>query len=386
MTTPLIKFRELLSKNKFDAILISSVSNIIYLTNYSGFSKEEREAYILIVAQPQGLTHKTPGVLGYILTDARYSQAVKTLIPDFKLIEISPKLSATQALKKLVKKHGIKKIGFEGHNLTHLEHKKLTQALGKISHVDLGSLRTIKNSDEISKIEKACKLGDKTFNYILKKIRLGVSEKKIAQEIEFFIKKNDGDISFPPIVAFGKNSAIPHHVSSDKRLAKSDKLILLDFGVKLDNYCSDMTRTVFFGKASAEFKKMYETVLKAQQKAIECLMQLTSDGGRLSLRSHDSSEVDRIARNYIISKGYPTIPHSLGHGIGIQIHESPHLSPNSKDILKEGMVFSIEPGIYLPASPQGGPNFGGVRIEDLVVLKKTGLRLLTHSPKTIIEL
>lgn len=372
MMTPLSKLRDLLLKNKLDAILISSIPNIIYLTNYSGFSKDEREAYLFITKNQQ-----------YVLTDGRYSEAVKTLIPDFKLIEISPKLSATQALKKLVGKHEIKKIGFEGHNLTHLEHKKLTQALGKISHVDLGSLRTIKNSDEISKIEKACKLGDKTFNYILKKIRLGVSEKEIAREIEFFIKKNDGDISFPPIVAFGKNSAIPHHVPRDKRLAKSDKLILLDFGVKLDNYCSDMTRTVFFGKPTPKQKKIYQTVLSAQSLAIKIL------NTKYLIHDTKASEVDKAARDYIVSKGYPSIPHSLGHGIGLEVHGSPHLSPKSKDILKEGMVFSIEPGIYLPASPdggQGGPNFGGVRIEDLVVLEKTGLRSLTHSSKTIIEL
>jgi Xaa-Pro aminopeptidase len=128
-----------------------------------------------------------------------------------------------------------------------------------------------------------------------------------------------------------------------------------------------MTRTVFFGKPTTEQKKIYETVLQAQQKAIDLLG-----------TNRNASKIDNAARDYIASKGYPSIPHSLGHGIGINVHELPHISPNSKDILKDGMVFSIEPGIYLP-------NFGGVRIEDLVVLEKKGIRLLTHSPKILIE-
>lgn len=379
MITPLSRLREEIKKNKLDAALISSHSNIVYLTNYSGFSKEEREAYLFVTE-----------VLGYILTDGRYSTAVKTLIPDFKLIEISSKLSFEKALKNLIQKHKIKKIGFEGHDISFLEHKKLSKYFNDlprrkagIYHLSISNLRSIKTPEEISKIEKACELGDKTFDYILKKIKPGISEKELAIKIELFIKENLADISFPPIVAFGKNSAIPHHVPSNRKL-KTDNIVLLDFGVKLNNYCSDMTRTIFFGKATTEFKKIYNTVLEAQQKAIEFLRKSHLGGGRM-----DSSEVDRTARDYIISKGYKTIPHSLGHGIGIQIHESPRLSPKSKDILKEGMVFSIEPGIYLPAeasAKEGISKFGGVRIEDLVVLEKRKLRLLTHSPKEIIEM
>ena len=361
MITPLLRLAKFFKKNKLDAVLISSHSNIVYFTNYSGFSKEEREAYLFITDNKQ-----------YILTDGRYSQAVKTLIADFKLIEISPKLSAMDVLKKLVKKHKIKKLGFEGHNLTHLEYKRLSKNIKNMSHVSLASLRITKTSKEISLIEKACRLGDKTFDYVLKKIKLGVSEKEIAFEIEFFIKKQGGDISFHPIVAFGKNSAIPHHVPTNNQLT-NNQIILLDFGVKLDNYCSDMTRTVFFGSANAEFKRMYETVLAAQQKSIEKINILMSQSPNIP-----ASQIDRAARDYIISKGYKTIPHSVGHGVGLEVHESPHLSPKSKNILKEGMVFSIEPGVYIP-------DFGGIRIEDLIVLEKKGPRLLTHSPKQIIE-
>jgi len=357
MNAPLVKLQKEIIKKDLDAVLISSVSNIIYLTGYSGFSKEEREAFLFITKNQQ-----------YILTDARYTEDIKKLIPDFTLIEISSKLPAIEALKKLGAKYKIKKLGIEENDLKANEYKTLKKCFEEmINFSGVRNLRVIKSENEISKIEKACQLGDKAFDFILEKIKLGVLEKEIANEIEFFIKKNGGDISFSPIVAFGKNSAVPHHVPTDLKLAQNS-IVLLDFGVKLNNYCSDMTRTVIFGKPSFEQKKIYETALKSQQKSIDLLG-----------INRNASEIDKVARDYIISKGYPTIPHSLGHGIGIDVHELLHISPNSKDILKDGMVFSIEPGIYLP-------NFGGVRIEDLVVLEKKGIRLLTHSPKTIIAL
>lgn len=229
----------------------------------------------------------------------------------------------------------------------------------------------IKKPEEIQAIEKACQLGDKTFNYILKKIKPGVTEKQLAFEIKFFIKKHGGGTSFRPIVAFGANSSTPHHKTTHNSKLKTHNLILLDFGVKLDSYCSDMTRVVFLGKATEEQRKVYQTVLEAQKLVIKHLVKLVN--------LIKAKEVDRVARDYIIKAGFPTMPHGLGHGIGLKVHEPPRLSPKSKDILKPGMVFSIEPGIYLPGK-------FGVRIEDLVVLEKSGPRILTKSPREIIEL
>ncbi|MBI2334310.1 M24 family metallopeptidase, partial [Candidatus Daviesbacteria bacterium] len=170
--------------------------------------------------------------------------------------------------------------------------------------------------------------------------------------------------------AFGKNSSIPHHQTGDKRLTINDKLILLDFGVKLNGYCSDMTRTIFFGKPSEKQRKIYETVLEAQKIAIRFI----NSGKKIKAK-----DVDKVAREYIKSMGFPDIPHSLGHGVGLEVHEHPYLSSKSKEELKEGMVFSIEPGIYIP-------DFGGVRIEDLFVLENRNLRQLTTSHKNLIEL
>lgn len=348
--------------------MVSSAVNINYLTSYSGFSEKERETFLVILKNQQ-----------YILTDGRYTQIAKTLIPDFKLIEISPKNSAKKIIKDLMLKYKIKKLGIEEDDLKVSEYKNLLKHYNNTYHYSgVNALRSVKNRDEISKIENACKITDRTFDYILKKIKTGVSEKEIAHKIKLFIRKQGADISFSPIVAYGINSALPHHQPSDKRLTINDRIVLLDFGTKLDNYCSDMTRTVFFGSANAELKKMHETVLNAQKEAIEYLLKVLRAG---PLQGSDplAKKIDRIAREYIISKGYPTIPHSLGHGVGLEIHESPHLSPTSKDVLRIGMVFSIEPGIYIPA-------VGGIRIEDLVVLEESGPRILTYSKKELIEL
>ncbi len=334
-----------IKKHDLDAIFISSHSSITYLTGYSNFSNIEREAYIFIGED-----------FAYIITDGRYAEAIQKQVPHLKLFE----RGNGKSIKDLFKKHSeVKKLGIEEDNLTVTEHKMLKKHFKNLKHFNLN--RSIKDDEEIEKIEKACQLGDRAFKFILGKIKSGITEKELAFEIEFFIKKNGAELSFPTIVAFGKNSSIPHHQTGDTKLEKGN-FVLLDFGVKLNDYCSDMTRTVFFGKPSSKHLKMYDTVLNAQQKAVE----LIKKGER------KTSKIDKAARDYIISKDYPSIPHSLGHGIGLEVHESPHLSPRSKEELKEGMVFSIEPGIYLPG-------FGGVRIEDLFVLEKKGLRRLTKS-------
>ena len=348
------KLKEQIAKENLDAVLVSSVSNIEYLTGYSNFSIMEREAYIFIGKN-----------FGYIITDGRYSEAIRTQVSHLKLFE----RGHTKKTADLFKKHKreIKNLGVEEDELTVSEHKELKKHFKNIKHFDVDSLRSIKTQEEINTIKKACEIGDLAFNFILKKIQSGITEKEIAQELENFIKEKGAIISFPSIVAFGKNSSVPHHQTGDKRLTINDKLILLDFGVKINGYCSDMTRTIFFGQVTLKHKKMCDIVLEAQKKAI----QFINSGKNIKAK-----DVDKVAREYIKSKGFPDIPHSLGHGIGLEVHEHPSLSPKSKDILKEGMVFSIEPGIYIP-------DFGGVRIEDLFVLEKGVLRQITNSSKEL---
>ncbi|MCL4354382.1 Xaa-Pro peptidase family protein [Patescibacteria group bacterium] len=363
MSPDRIKNTKLFLKEKnIDALLISSVPGIFYLTNFSNFSTCEREAFLLITRSKQ-----------YIFSDARYSEEIKKKIEGFEFIEKSKNLNLEEFVKKFAQKHALKTLGVEGNNLTFSEYKQIKKSIKKFRDFNLQEMRVIKSKNEISAIKKSCEIADKTFNYVLKKIKRGVTEKQIAFEIEDFMKKNGADISFKPIVAFGENSSIPHHESGEKKLTKNN-LILMDFGARLNNYCSDMTRVVFFGKATEKQKQIYQTVLNSQQKAIDFINSEFLKKGFVKAR-----DADNISREYITSQNLPEIPHSLGHGVGIEVHEEPRLSPKSKTILKQGMVFSIEPGIYIPG-------FCGVRIEDLVTIDELGLQLLTHSTKELIEL
>lgn len=341
---------------ELDAVLISSVSNINYLTGFSNFSKDEREAYIFIGKNFQ-----------YIITDARYSQAVKKEVPHLKLFKRGQGRSTEELFKK--HKNEIKNLGVEEDSLTVSEYKVLKEHFKKMKHFNL--YRNIKTDDEVTKIIKACKIGDAAFKFILKKIKKGITEKKLAFEIEHFIKMNGEELSFPTIVAFGKNSSVPHHHTGNSKL-ENNQFVLLDFGVKYENYCSDMTRTIFFGYPSKKEKNIYETVLMAQQKAVEIVNKTIKEGKPVR-----AENVDKAAREYIISKGYPSIPHSVGHGVGLDVHESPHISQKSEDLLIEGMIFSIEPGIYVEG-------YGGVRIEDLYVIEKNQVRPVTRSLKSLI--
>lgn len=356
------KVRQILKQQKLDGVLISSVANIFYLTGYSNFSAEERECYLLITPKKQ-----------YLLTDGRYIEAVKKSVPHFDHIEITGKFSYQDELNDFCQKHKIATLGIEEDNLTVYEYKRLKKIYKKIIGLDLSNLRVNKEENEIKKIQLACKLADQAVVEILKKLRVGVIEKEIALEFEKFVKERGGELSFNTIIALGENSATPHHQTGSRKLKEGD-FVLIDCGSKVDGYCSDMTRTYIFGKPTEKQKQVHKVVLDSQQKAIDYIKDQLKNGREVS-----GLEGDKVSRAYIQEQGFEPYSHGLGHGTGILIHEPPRLSPKSKDILKEGMVFSIEPGIYIPG-------FGGVRIEDLFVIQDNKLIQLTNSPKEFIEL
>lgn len=359
--TRIQKAKAFLDKN-IDALLVSDISNIIYLTGFNGFSDHEREAFLLLA--------KTKN---YIFTDGRYIEDVKK-IKALGRIEITSSKKFEDSLKEIVTQKNIKRLAIDEDDIKVSEVLKIKRAVNICSDNGLvEALRKIKDKTEIENVKKACKLGDITFKHILSKIKPGITEKDLAHKIEIFILQHRAQISFKPIVAFGSNSSSPHHVSSNRSL-KKHQIVLLDFGVKINDYCSDMTRTVFFGRATEKQKVIYKTVLNSQIKAIEFL--------KSSIKNHQSIngfEVDKGAREYIEAQGYPSIPHSLGHGIGLEVHEKPGLSPKSKDLLTNNMIFSIEPGIYIPG-------FGGIRIEDLVLLTTKGPQVITRANRELIEL
>lgn len=361
-----LKVRHFLQKHNVDAVLISSVPNIIYLTSYSGFSSQERDAYLLITKYEQ-----------YLFTNPLYFDEVRTIVNNFHIYEINKKNPFTRLLAKLVKEKNIQFLGIESDNLTLKEYQDLQKVIKtNLKPLSLRSLRIVKTSEEIRKIKKACDLGDKAFSFILRYIKPGITEKDVAFELETFIRKNGGEPAFPTIVGFGSNSAIPHHKTNTTPLRNTD-ILLVDFGVRINNYCSDMTRTFFIGKPTQEQNTVYKTILEAQKKALELLHhKLVYDTQE---RHITAASLDKVVREYIISQGYPSIPHSVGHGIGIQVHEPPTLSTISKEKLMEGMVFSIEPGIYLPGK-------FGIRIEDIFALQNNKLIKLTNSSTSLIQI
>lgn len=344
---------------QYGAVLISSWSNIVYLTSYSGFSQTERECFLLFTKNKK-----------YLITDGRYIEAVKKQTNGFEIIDTGASNFIYQEENNILNK--LSSIAIEEDNLTYSEYKSIKKIVKRIKGIDLSCLRAIKTEDEITNIKKACRIADNAFSSIIKELTIGITEKEIANKIEMFIKSSGAEISFSPIVAFGKNSALPHHVSSKTKL-RQNQIVLLDFGAKANNYCSDMSRTIFFGKADNKFIKMYDTVLSAQKESIKCVASALARNKKIY-----ANKIDDAARKYILNNGYPNIPHSVGHGIGIEVHESPFISKYINTQIKPGMVFSIEPGIY-------DPTYGGIRIEDLVLIKGKKLELISRSRKEIIE-
>jgi Xaa-Pro aminopeptidase len=228
----------------------------------------------------------------------------------------------------------------------------------------------IKSEKELSAIRRACQITDHCFSFILNSIKPGVSEAEISNKIEKFIKQQDAELSFPSIVAFGKNTSFVHHLKASSHVrCKHQEIVLLDFGAKVDGYCSDMTRMVFVGTPKDEWKHAYDLILRVQQTIIKKITPIPFSGAQMDIR----------ARSMIEKAGLPPYPHGLGHNVGREIHELPRLSRKKDAQITPGMVFTIEPGTYIKGDY-------GIRIEDTVVLKKDGIEILTRSPKKMIIL
>lgn len=341
-------------------MLVSSNVNIRYLTGFNGFGDHEREGYVLLTKSSL-----------YIFASPLTAEGAREKVKDssIKVIELTAKKRLIPTLQEIIVSEKLGVIGFE-ENLTYAEFKTFKKIKGiklKLAEDIIEEVRIIKDPDELDFLKKACELTDQAFAHTLNKVKEGITEKELAWEIEKFISENGGELAFPTIVAFGSNSAIPHHFTANHKL-KTNNIILLDFGAKINGYSADMSRTLFFGHANEKFKKMYETVFQATN---------------LSLLTSNSvvtpEQIDKAARNYILKQGFPNIPHSVGHGVGLQVHELPHISPGFKEIIESNTAFTIEPGIYLNG-------YGGVRIEETVYFDGKEIISLTKSTKNLIEL
>lgn len=349
----LTSLRNLLRSQRLDALVVSFIPHIRYLTGFTGSN-----AICLITESDQ-----------ILVTDPRYETQVRKEVKKFRiLIGNGSLLEELQSVKIFTKRI---RVGFQSEHLSYAIYKNLrtlfrqTRFLPALEILD--SLTSVKDDKEISAIKNATKISDRVFKKILPIVKAGVRELDIAAEISYLHKSFGAESdAFEPIVASGHNSALPHARASAKKIRKGD-LLILDFGCRYDGYHSDLTRTIAVGKVTKEKRRIYETVLEAQQKAIA--------NARSGL---SGKKLDQVARNVIRKAGYDKyFKHSLGHGLGLQVHELPKISPLSKDVLCEGNVITIEPGIYIPS-------IGGVRIEDDVLITGNGCEVLTKAEKDLI--
>ncbi len=354
----LSKLRPELVKFEVDAILVSEPKNRFYLSGFSG-----SDGYLLITAKDT-----------IIATDFRYVEQVKKQCPDYTLFQITGKMA--DWFPELIHGLNIRRLGFESGATTVaqyaqiseiLKEKKLALEIMPLENM-VEKLRTFKEPEELALIQKAAEIDDRAFEYVAGRLKTGMTEKEIAWALEKHMRENgSGSMPFEVIVGAGPNGALPHAQPSDRPIAAHEPIVI-DMGADFNGYSSDLTRTVCLGKPDSTFVKIYRIIQRAQQAAIDGICAGMS-----------GIQADALARDIIKEAGYGVMfGHGLGHGVGLATHDpAPRLSYLSSDVLANSMVFSIEPGIYLP-------EWGGVRIEDLAMLENGKVKLLSHAKKFLL--
>lgn len=355
MQERLQRLQAMLVKRHLDAVVVQKPENIWYISGFTG-----AEGLLLV-----------PAVAGesFLITDFRYVEQAAQEAPHFTVVKAVGPLIDT--LVQLVEHRGWQRLGLEDDYATIGWLGQLQRGLPRVEWdgVTLDRLRIVKDAQEIRRLRRAVDIADAAFAHILTFLRPGVSEKAVAAELEYAMRRQGAEKpAFDTIVASGVRGSLPHGTATDKVLAEGE-LVTMDFGAVYEGYHSDITRTVVLGRATDRQRQVYNTVLTAQRKGIAAVKPGLT--GR---------QIDAVARDYIAAAGYGKyFGHALGHGVGLAIHEEPRLSATYDDVLTVGMVVTVEPGIYLPG-------WGGVRIEDLVVLTPNGCEVLTGSTKDLVEI
>lgn len=351
------KIKEKASEKTLDVVIIKSAPNVFYFTGFEGggvlFIPVDGDP-ILLVSRLEYERAKATSFVEDIRVQALKDTPLKV---DEKPVYAE---TAEKAICCLLEELKAKKVGVEAPT------PKLEEALKKTIGIDtivdftdvVTSMRSVKDEVELEYMAKAVKVTERAMKRAIEVIDVGVSEREVAAEIAKVLY-SEGVPSFEPIVASGENSVYPHFTPSERKITEGD-LVIVDVGAKINGYCADMTRTLYIGKPRGKIKELLYSVLEAQRKAIEAIA-----------RGKACSEVDKVARDYLREKGLAKFfVHSLGHGVGIEVHEKPALSTTSKDVLERNMVVTVEPGVYVPG-------LGGVRIEDMVLVTEKGYRVLT---------
>jgi Xaa-Pro aminopeptidase len=354
----LAALRALLDELALDAILVSRNANKRY---FSGFRLGDAEgptsgfAGTLLVTREASL----------IFADSRYTEQAANEAPGWEIVTTAGPID--EELPPLLLRHEIEALGMEAAVVTHADWAALAEAAPgvELHNVDdeLVPLRIHKSADEVDAIGRACTLTDGCLDYLVKLVRPGMTEREVALDLERWFRLNGAEgPAFESIVLAGPRAAMPHGRPSDAPIEPGN-VLLIDFGCIVDGYRSDMTRTLFVGDVPDEIRRYHKAVREAQQAALDAVAV-----------GVNGQELDAIARHRIEVEGVEPYGHGLGHGIGLETHEPPRLRKSEAFTLEAGMVFSIEPGIYLPG-------VSGIRIEDIVALEETGPRLLTTSPR-----
>ena len=355
MNYRLESLRKRMAEKDLDAIIISTPENRRYLSGFTGSA-----GYLLVSADH-----------AILATDFRYIEQAGKQSPDFRVIKVGNDWSW---FSEILEAHGMRRIGFESHHMTVATYRQVTESVQELPSGDRPSivattgtveaLRRVKELEELAHLQSAIDVADATMEAITPTIQAGETERELAWRLEKQMRELGADsLSFDTIVAAGSNGAMPHHRPSDKAIAPGEPIVI-DMGAKVGGYCGDITRTVCVGEPDETFRKIYDIVLGAQLTAIATV--------RAGMSGGDADELSRVV---IAEAGYgDNFGHSLGHGVGLAIHEYPRVGPKSDHPLEEGMVFTVEPGIYLQ-------DWGGVRIEDVVILEKEGARVLSKAAK-----
>ncbi len=356
MSLKLQNLRRRIEEEELDAILISSSENRRYMSGFTGSA-----GWLLISRDDATLA-----------TDFRYIEQAGNQATDFRIHRIQRGLGW---FTDWTAEHGVKRIGFESQDVTVSTHRAFLRAIDEAENVNelelvptsgiVEKLRVYKDANELALLTEAIRIADEAIDEVGPQIEPGVTEEAVAWELEKAMRERGAEmISFDTIVGAGPNGALPHH-RADETVIRRNDAIVIDMGAKYQGYCSDLTRTVFVGEPDDKFRKVYDIVLQAQLAAEEQVR-----------AGMTGKEADAIARDIIADAGYgEDFGHSLGHGVGLAVHEYPHVGPTAEeDVLEDGMVFTIEPGIYLPG-------WGGVRIEDIVVLENGKARVISKAKK-----
>ncbi|MYL56490.1 M24 family metallopeptidase [Virgibacillus halodenitrificans] len=347
------KVQASLDKYNIDGLIVSNPTNRRYLTGFTGTFG------VALISKNDAK----------FITDFRYTEQATNQAIGYEVIE---NRNTTKEIAKLTKDMRLSTLGFEEEYVSFKQYNLFTEHIDAKLHPISGlieDLRKLKSQEEITKIKKAAAISDKAFGKILSDLRPGISEMEINNKLELYMREEGAtSSSFDMIIASGFRSAMPHGIASNKKINHGD-LVTLDFGALYEGYRSDMTRTVAIGNPGSQLKEIYDIVKEALQIGVNVI----KDGVKCK-------QVDTVVRDYITNKGYgENFGHGTGHSFGLEIHEGPYFSQESKDVLQTGMVMTVEPGIYLPG-------LGGVRIEDDVVVTDSGHEIITNSLKNLIVL